>query len=194
VKWIGCSRGLPNGVSSGLKPHLDGTSNLIISFAQPHFFLHMAPTTTQSSQLANPLASTAQLSSSGSQLDGVPADLEDSIRFAGASLTQAAGILLRLPQEIIAQAVIIFTRFWVGPEGGSLTEYSTEVPSLPSNSFISNYSNIPRSSPPAASTSLPNSPLTPNPDGKSSRPTPTYPPSPLPSSRPHNSLPTCPKT
>jgi hypothetical protein len=81
----------------------------------------------QSSPLANPLATVTQLETSGSQLDGIPADLEDSIRFAGARLTQAAGILLRLPQEVIAQAIIIFTRFWVGPEGGSLAEHNADV-------------------------------------------------------------------
>lgn len=79
------------------------------------------------SPLANPLATVAQLGSSGSQLDGIPPHLENSIRFAGARLTQAAGILLRLPQEVIAQAIVVFTRFWVGPEGGSLAEFGAKV-------------------------------------------------------------------
>ncbi|KAI4162954.1 MAG: hypothetical protein LQ342_003465 [Letrouitia transgressa] len=69
--------------------------------------------------IANPLVTIEQLSTSSSQLDGVPADLEASIRYAGAKLTQAAGIQLRLPQEVIAQAIVIFMRFYVGPEGGS---------------------------------------------------------------------------
>lgn len=47
--------------------------------------------------------------------------------FAGARLTQTAGILLRLPQDIIAQAIVIFTRFWIGPEGGSLREHDAQV-------------------------------------------------------------------
>ncbi len=81
----------------------------------------------QTSQLVNPLATAEQISSSGSQLDGIPADLENSIQFAGARLIQAAGILLRLPQEIIAQAIVIFKRFWIGSEGGSLAEYGAEV-------------------------------------------------------------------
>ena len=71
------------------------------------------------SSLSNPLATVEQLSTSSSQLDGVPPDLEGSLRFAGAQLTQAAGILLRLPQEIIAQAIVIFYRFYIGSEGGS---------------------------------------------------------------------------
>lgn len=81
----------------------------------------------QSSPLANPLATVAQLETSGSQLDGIPIDLENSVRFDGARLTQAAGILLRLPQEVIAQAIVVFMRFWVGPEGGSLAEFGAQV-------------------------------------------------------------------
>ncbi|KAI9673850.1 MAG: hypothetical protein M1817_002056 [Caeruleum heppii] len=78
------------------------------------------------SHLSNPLATPEQLSTSASRLDGVPLDLERSVHFAGARLTQAAGILLRLPQDIIAQAIIIFTRFWIGSDGGSLRQYSTK--------------------------------------------------------------------
>ena len=81
----------------------------------------------QPSPLANPLATVTLLETSGSLLDGIPSDLEDSVRFAGARLTQAAGTLLRLPQEVIAQAIVVFMRFWVGPEGGSLVEFGAEV-------------------------------------------------------------------
>jgi hypothetical protein len=81
----------------------------------------------QPSPLANPLATAAQLETTGSLLDGIPADLEDSVRFAGARLTQAAGVLLRLPQEVIAQAIVVFMRFWVGTDGGSLVEFGGEV-------------------------------------------------------------------
>ncbi|KAK5016228.1 cyclin-like protein [Cryomyces antarcticus] len=83
----------------------------------------MTINTRKPSQLWNPLATAEQLATSRSQQDGVPADLEASIRFAGARLTQAAGILLQLPQEIIAQAVVLFTRFWIGVDGGSLCEH-----------------------------------------------------------------------
>lgn len=79
----------------------------------------MASESEQLFSLSNPLATVDQLSTSSSQFDGVPADLESSLRFAGAQLTQAAGILLRLPQEIIAQAIVIFQRFYMGSEGGS---------------------------------------------------------------------------
>ncbi|KMU76124.1 cyclin-dependent protein kinase regulator [Coccidioides immitis RMSCC 3703] len=70
--------------------------------------------------LSNSLATPTQLATSSSSLDGIPADLETSIRYAGVRLTQAAGVLLRLPQDIISQAIVFFTRFWIGPEGGSL--------------------------------------------------------------------------
>ena len=69
--------------------------------------------------LSNPLVTLDQLSSSSSQLDGLSTELENSIRFGGVQLTEAAGVLLRLPQEVITQAVVIFTRFYTGPEGGS---------------------------------------------------------------------------
>ena len=77
--------------------------------------------------LSNPLATLPQLSTSPSQLDGVPSDLEVSIRYAGAKLTQAAGILLRLPQDIIAQAIVIYLRFWIGSEGGSMMVHGARV-------------------------------------------------------------------
>jgi cyclin L len=80
-----------------------------------------------SSHLSNPLATADHLSSSSSQLDGIPEDLETSMIFGGSRLTQIAGSLLRLPQDIIAQAIVIFMRFWVGAEGGSLREYAMKV-------------------------------------------------------------------
>lgn len=82
--------------------------------------------------LSNPLVTVVQLSTSSSQLDGVPADLERSLRFAGARLTQAAGILLWLPQEIIARAIVVYYRFYVGAEGGSFRINAVKVcpPSL----------------------------------------------------------------
>ncbi len=71
-----------------------------------------------------------QISTTASGLDGVPADLEASIRHAGVKLTQAAGVLLRLPQDIIAQAAVIFMRFWLGSEGGSLTVHASKASSV----------------------------------------------------------------
>ncbi|KAH0396281.1 hypothetical protein KCU89_g9468, partial [Aureobasidium melanogenum] len=78
------------------------------------------------SHITNPLATPDQLQTTASQLDRIPADLELSIKFEGSRLIQAAGILLYLPQELIAEAIIVFSRFWLGPEGGSLAEYAAK--------------------------------------------------------------------
>lgn len=85
---------------------------------------------TDLSHLSNPLVSSEQLETSASQLDGVPKDLEDSVRFESARQIQAAGILLRLPQDLIAQSIVILCRFWTGPEGGSLLDHDSKVRSL----------------------------------------------------------------
>jgi len=79
------------------------------------------------SHLSNPLATPTQLAISASQSDGVPTDLEDSVRYASLEVMQATGILLRLPQAFIAEAMIIFSRFWIGADGGSLLRYSAKV-------------------------------------------------------------------
>ncbi|PWY75173.1 cyclin domain protein [Aspergillus heteromorphus CBS 117.55] len=84
------------------------------------------PATSGLKYLSNALATAEQLSNSSSAIDGVSPDLEASIRFAGAQLTQTAGILLRLSQDIIAQAIVTFTRFWIGSEGGSLRIHSVK--------------------------------------------------------------------
>jgi hypothetical protein len=99
----------------------------------------------QPSPLANPLATIVQLETSASQLDGIPLDLEDSIRFAGVRLTQAAGILLHLPQEVIAQAIVVFMRFWLGQEGGSLAEFGAEQVSAASLYLTTKLSAYPKS-------------------------------------------------
>lgn len=48
------------------------------------------------SLLVNPLATADQLAASPSQSDGVPSDMETSLRWAASTLIQSAGILLRL--------------------------------------------------------------------------------------------------
>ena len=53
--------------------------------------------------------------------------MEDSVHFETARLMQAAGILLRLPQEVIAQAIILLQRFWIGPDGCRLLEANAKV-------------------------------------------------------------------
>ena len=86
----------------------------------------MAPIT-ELSHLANPLVSSVHLEVSATQLDGVPKDLEDSIRFESGRLLQAAGVLLRLPQELIAQSITILYRFWIGADGGSMLEHDSKA-------------------------------------------------------------------
>ena len=87
----------------------------------------MAPEPSSLHSLSNPLVTSEQLATSSSQLDGVPTDLEASVRNAGAQLIQAAGVLLRLPQQIIAQAIVILYRFYVGAEGGSVRINAVKV-------------------------------------------------------------------
>jgi hypothetical protein len=77
--------------------------------------------------LANPLVTVDQLENSVLQEDGIPADLERSLRYHGALLTQAAGILLKLPQEVIAQAIVTLQRFYLGDEDGSYRNCSLKV-------------------------------------------------------------------
>ena len=64
------------------------------------------------SHLSNPLATPSQLYKLSSP-SGLPIELQDSIRFYTARLTQAAGILLRLPQDITAQANVLLFRYWL---------------------------------------------------------------------------------
>ena len=83
------------------------------------------------SHLANPLASPEQLARSASQVDGVPTELEDAVRYHACTTIQAAGILLRLPQQILAESIVLFTRFWVGETGGSLLQFNAQVGVIP---------------------------------------------------------------
>jgi hypothetical protein len=64
------------------------------------------------SHLSNPLATAEQLYKKASVND-LPAELQDSILFFTARLTQAAGILLRLPQDVTAQANVLLFRYWL---------------------------------------------------------------------------------
>jgi cyclin L len=72
----------------------------------------MAPTS-KLGHLSNAIVTLGQLS----HLQDGPSlywtDDAQSIRFVQAELTQAAGVLLRLPQEVIANAIVILQRFWI---------------------------------------------------------------------------------
>ena len=79
------------------------------------------------SHLINPLATPAHLETSATQLDGIPKDLEDSVRYETTRLLEASGILLRLPQEIIAQSIVLLARFWSGADGASMLDCDAKV-------------------------------------------------------------------
>lgn len=75
----------------------------------------MAPTT-RLDHLSNALVTSKQLS----RLRDGPflywTEDAQSIRFVQSELTQAAGVLLRLPQEVIATAIVILQRFWINSD------------------------------------------------------------------------------
>ncbi|KAN0105948.1 Cyclin-like protein [Hyaloscypha variabilis] len=63
--------------------------------------------------LTNPLATPSQLYALTTLNSPLPIDLQHSIRFYTARLTQAAVLLLRLPQDITAQANVLLYRYWL---------------------------------------------------------------------------------
>ncbi|KAK8149618.1 hypothetical protein G3M48_006350 [Beauveria asiatica] len=62
--------------------------------------------------LTNPLATAEQLYRR-STFSPLPQDLQEAVFFATQCLTQAAGLLMELPQSITAQANVILARFWL---------------------------------------------------------------------------------
>ncbi|OAA37587.1 cyclin-L2 [Beauveria brongniartii RCEF 3172] len=62
--------------------------------------------------LTNPLATAEQLYRR-STFSPLPQDLQEAVFFATQCLTQAAGLLLELPQSMTAQANVILARFWL---------------------------------------------------------------------------------
>ena len=46
-------------------------------------------------------------------LESLPTELQDVIFFSTQCLTQAAGMLLLLPQSVTAQACVVLARFWL---------------------------------------------------------------------------------
>lgn len=64
------------------------------------------------SHMTNPLATIDQLYRWKS-FSAIPTDLQDIIFFTTQCLTQAAGILLRLPQSVTAQANVVLARYWL---------------------------------------------------------------------------------
>lgn len=66
--------------------------------------------------LTNPLVSPEQLASCTRINAAHPQSFQDQIRFSTAKVTQSAGILLRLPQSVSAQAVVLLYRYWTVEE------------------------------------------------------------------------------
>ncbi|KAI1775169.1 cyclin-like protein [Hypoxylon cercidicola] len=62
--------------------------------------------------MINPLATVDQLYRRTS-FSALPSDLQDIIFFTAQNLTQAAGILLRIPQSVTAQANVVLARYWL---------------------------------------------------------------------------------
>ncbi|PLW45540.1 hypothetical protein PCANC_10150 [Puccinia coronata f. sp. avenae] len=65
---------------------------------------------TEISTLRNPLANPAEPTPSA--VDAIPAHLERELRLYGALLIQQAGVLLKLPQIVMATAATLFQRFF----------------------------------------------------------------------------------
>ncbi|KAI1351519.1 cyclin [Xylaria sp. FL0043] len=63
--------------------------------------------------MTNPLATVDQLYKRTASFGALPSDLQDAIFFATQTLTQAAGLLLRLPQSVTAQANVVLARYWL---------------------------------------------------------------------------------
>ncbi|KAI1133574.1 cyclin [Nemania abortiva] len=63
--------------------------------------------------MTNPLATVDQLYRRTASFSALPSDLQDAIFFATQTLTQAAGLLLRLPQSVTAQASVVLARYWL---------------------------------------------------------------------------------
>ncbi|KAH8159937.1 hypothetical protein CIB48_g8315 [Xylaria polymorpha] len=63
--------------------------------------------------MTNSLATIDQLYRRTASFSALPSDLQDAIFFATQSLTQAAGLLLRLPQSVTAQASVVLARHWL---------------------------------------------------------------------------------
>jgi hypothetical protein len=62
--------------------------------------------------MTNPLATPDQLFQRRS-LGALPMELQDIIFFSAQCLTQAAGLLLQLPQSVTAQANVLLARYWL---------------------------------------------------------------------------------
>ncbi|WWD19001.1 hypothetical protein CI109_103458 [Kwoniella shandongensis] len=60
----------------------------------------------------HPLATFLQAAETPSTRDGVPKEVEDDLRVVGCMLIQEAGVMLKLPQNTMATAQVLFHRFY----------------------------------------------------------------------------------
>ena len=81
------------------------------------------------SHLVNPLATPSQLYHR-STFSSLPQDLQDAVFTATQCLTQAAGLLLELPQSVTAQANVILARHWL-IDSLMAHEFSVRTPHTP---------------------------------------------------------------
>ncbi|KAK3936276.1 cyclin-like protein [Diplogelasinospora grovesii] len=63
--------------------------------------------------MTNPLATPDQLCALRHSPNSLPSELADLVFFQTQCLTQAAGLLLQLPQSVTAQANVILARYWL---------------------------------------------------------------------------------
>lgn len=77
--------------------------------------------------MTNPLVTAEQLYQRNN-LNLLPNDLQDVIFFMTQSLTQAAGVLLQLPQSVTAQANVVLARYWLAESRPLMTtEFSVST-------------------------------------------------------------------
>lgn len=87
--------------------------------------------------MTNALATAEQLYQRNN-LSALPNDLQDVILYVTQSLTQAAGVLLQLPQSATAQANVILARYWLAESRPLLTtEFSVSVCPYPDTNDLS---------------------------------------------------------
>ncbi|TGJ81785.1 hypothetical protein E0Z10_g6959 [Xylaria hypoxylon] len=85
--------------------------------------------------MTNPLATVDQLYKRTSSFGALPSDLQDAIFFSTQSLTQSAGLLLRLPQSVTAQASVVLARYWL-EESLLAHEFSASFPDVSAASLF----------------------------------------------------------
>ena len=87
----------------------------------------MAPISSDLSAITNSLVLPSQMIALKHYDESNYPGTANTIHYAQAELTQSAGILLRLPQEVIAQAIVLLQRFTVMNASTDASEISAKV-------------------------------------------------------------------